>query len=100
MPIRERLVALDRKTIGAAYDAEIAPAARWVKVVAALSPVLAGGTAFVAFSIDRGAGVGVLIGVLATLPIALVARESARAMAGLPRGGTEASSHGPGHVAE
>jgi hypothetical protein len=43
-----------------------------------VTPVLAGGTAAVAFVIDRGAGLGVLIGMRVAVPIGLLARESAR----------------------
>lgn len=76
--IKDRLVALDSRMLGGAKEAERQPAPRWVTVVAALAPVLAGGTAAVAYFVDHAAGVGVIIGLLFAVPIAAVVRASAR----------------------
>lgn len=76
--IRERLALLDQKALGADTPSSDGPRPRWLTWVSALIPVLTGAAAAVAFFIDRGAGVGVLVGLVLALPIALVARESGR----------------------
>lgn len=79
MAIRDRLVALDRKLLGGANDPAVPHVtARWATWLAALMPVLIGGVTFTASLIDLGAAVGILIGSLLTLPLALVARASGR----------------------
>ena len=78
MALKERLVALDRKTLGPSYDTVEGPSERWVPVLGFLAPVVAGGSAAVATFIDRGAGIGVMVGLFAAVPLCLLARESGR----------------------
>lgn len=78
MTLKGRLIALDRKTLGPAYDANDEESPRWVPVVGGMAPLLTGGSASIAYFIDRGAGVGVMVGILAAVPLCLLARESGR----------------------
>ena len=62
--------------LGASEDPDGSRTPRRLAWAAAAIPVLAAGAAAVAFSIDRGAGVGVLVGLMLALPMGLVVRST------------------------
>lgn len=82
MVLKERLIALDRKTLGPTCDVDAGRSKSWVRVVGFSAPVVAGGSAAIAAFIDRGAGVGVIVGLLAAVPLCLLAREAGRRSSG------------------
>ncbi len=82
MPIKERLVDLDRKALGKGYDARDSRSVPgWVRAVLFLAPVLCGVAVMVAYLINHAAGVGVLIGQVSLIPVAIAARFTQKAPA-------------------
>lgn len=76
--LKQKLVSLDRAVIGRSYGVRDTETPHWVKGLAGAYPIVTGSVAAAAFSQSRGAGVGVLIGLVLAIPLAFLARLTAK----------------------